>query len=114
MFPIPSGAIAAASLIAGFAVADLTGVRPLGGGVLLVGAALCWPRWRRAAGARAAVGLVMAFAMAFALAHPLAGVVGAWPSVLIVSAAMAAAAWTVADRRAHPQGTTSGAPAPRG
>lgn len=36
---------------------------------------------------------------AFVLSHVLALAVGAWPSVLIVSAAMAAATWTQADAR---------------
>jgi hypothetical protein len=34
---------------------------------------------------------------AFVLSHLLALAIGAWPSVLLVAAAMAAAAWTRAD-----------------
>ncbi|MGH8867067.1 MAG: hypothetical protein ACRDYU_03615 [Actinomycetes bacterium] len=106
----PSGLIAAASLVAGFAVADLTGVRPLGGLVLGLGVAFCWPLWRRATGPGTAVVLALVFLAGFAAAHPLAKVVGAWPAVLLVAATVGATCWVVADRRS-PTGT---APADRG
>jgi hypothetical protein len=38
---------------------------------------------------------------AFGLSHPLAKKIGAWPSVLAVSAATAAASYAAADRRAQ-------------
>jgi hypothetical protein len=37
---------------------------------------------------------------ALVLSHILALAIGAWPAVLVVAAAMAAAAWTRADARA--------------
>lgn len=79
-------AVAAGSLVAGFAVAQVTGVRELGGLVLLAAVAGCALRWRQAAGLPVAVGLVVLYLLAFAGAHPLARWVGAWPSVLTVAA----------------------------
>jgi hypothetical protein len=94
---MPTWPVAAASLVAGFAVADLTGVRPLGGLVLLAALAWCAVRWRAAAGAGRALGLAGLYAAAFAGSHGLAGVVGTWPAVLLVAALVGAASWAVAD-----------------
>ncbi|MCW3845430.1 hypothetical protein ONA70_35745 [Micromonospora yasonensis] len=44
--------------------------------------------------------LVATYVGAFGLSHPLAKRIGAWPSVLAVSALTAAASYAVADRRA--------------
>jgi hypothetical protein len=75
----------AVSLIVGFGVAQLTGNRPLGGFVLLLGGAWCaWQWWRAVGAARTLLGVVI-FAVAFALSHPLGIVIGAWPSVLLVA-----------------------------
>ena len=99
---IPSAAVAAGSLVAGYAVAATTGVRELGGLVLLAGGVTCWQMWRRAAGPGVATGLGVAYVAAFVASHPLARVVGAWPSVLTVAAATGALAYVLADRRAVP------------
>ena len=96
---LPTWPVAAGSLVLGFGVAQATGVRPLGGLVLLAGAGWCAWRWRAQAGTGAAIGLVALYTAAFAGSHVLAHVVGAWPAVAIVSAVMGAAAWAVADRR---------------
>ncbi len=95
---LPSAVIAAGSLIAGFGVAELTGQRWLGGIVLVAGVAVCWPMWRRSAGLGAAVGLSAGYLVAFVLSHVIAGALGAWVSVFLVSALVAAACWVVADR----------------
>jgi hypothetical protein len=99
---VPSALIAALTLVIGYAVAAGTGVRALGGLVLLAGLALCWVRWTKAAGTATAVTLVVAFAIAFAVSHVLALLIGAWPSVLVVAIVMAALAWVLADRQARP------------
>jgi len=51
---LPTAALAAATLIAGFAVAVGTGSRPLGGLVLVLGGLLCFRIWRLRDGPRAA------------------------------------------------------------
>lgn len=93
--------MAGGALILGFAVADLTGVRPLGGVVLFVGALWCGLRWRQERGLPTALGLVAVFLLAFALSHRLGDVLGAWPAVFTVAALTALAAWVVVDRRSH-------------
>ncbi len=96
---LPTALVAAGSLVLGFGVADLTGQRWLGGLVLVAALVWCWPRWRRAAGTARAVGLLACYLVAFALSHLIAGLIGAWPSVLLVAVGMALACWAVADRR---------------
>jgi hypothetical protein len=91
--------IAAGSLIAGYAIAAKSGVRPLGGGVLLAGTAYCAREWKRRNGLLAAVGLVAVQTAAFVASHRLAPRIGAWPSVIAVATASGAAAAT-ADRAA--------------
>ena len=93
-----TAALAGGSLVVGFAVAQLTGIRELGALVLVAAAAVCAVRWRRAAGWPVAVGLVVAYGAAFVLSHLLARAIGAWPAVLCVAAVVAAAS-LLATRR---------------
>jgi hypothetical protein len=94
---VPTWPVAALSLVAGFAVADVTAVRPLGGLVLVAAAAWCFVRWRARAGTARAVALVALYAAAFAASHALADVLGAWGAVVAVAALVGAAAWLVGD-----------------
>jgi hypothetical protein len=97
---IPTAPISAAGLIAGFAVADATGSRPLGGLVLVIFGALCIAVWMRRDGHRR-TGLLTAIGLlAFALSHVLGLLTGAWPAVLIAAAATALACWRLSDARA--------------
>lgn len=96
---VETAPIAAGSLIAGYAVAVESGIRPLGGGVLLAGTAWCAREWRRRNGLLAAVALVGVQGVAFVASHRLAPRIGAWSSVIAVAAASGAAAAT-ADRAA--------------
>jgi hypothetical protein len=95
--PTPTWPVAAGSLALGFAVAQATGVRPLGGVVLAVGCGWCALRWRERAGTGRAAGLVGLYLAAFAGSHVLAHSIGAWPSVAVVSAVVAAGTYAVAD-----------------
>ncbi|HEX4189075.1 MAG TPA: hypothetical protein VHY83_14380 [Solirubrobacteraceae bacterium] len=99
MRTVPTAPVAAASLIAGFAVASASGSRPLGGVVLAAGGIWCIREWARRNDARTAATLAGAGLLAFAASHLLAPAIGAWPSVLLVAAAMAAVAWSRADAR---------------
>ncbi len=96
---IPTAPIAAGSLIVGYGVAASTGSRALGGVVLGVGGLWCIRAWARRNGRATALWLACASLAAFVASHLLALAIGAWPSVLCVSAAMAAVAWTRADAR---------------
>jgi hypothetical protein len=99
---VPTWPVAALSLVAGFAVADLTGVRPLGGAVLVVAAAWCFVRWRARAGTGRAVALVAFYAACFAASHALADVLGTWGAVVTVALLAGGAAWALADARPSP------------
>lgn len=97
---MPTWPIAGLSLVAGFAVADLTGVRPLGGLVLLAAAAWLGLRWRARVGTGPALALLGLYVTAFVISHLVADVLGTWGAVVSVAAGVAAASWVLADRLA--------------
>ena len=94
---LPTAPIAAAGLIAGFAVAVSTGSRPLGGAVMAILGLACIAVWVRRDGRRTAAMLAAGGLFAFACSHVLGLVIGAWPSVLVVSAATAVACRRLSD-----------------
>ena len=96
---IPTAAITAGSLVGGWQLARRTGNRSVGGVVLAVGGVLAAQQWARRTSAVVTGTLVVTYVGAFALSHPLAKRIGAWPSVLAVSALTAAASYVAADRR---------------
>lgn len=91
--------LSAGSLVAGYAVAASSGVRPLGGAVLAVGGAVCAREWSRQSGRGTAAALLATYVVAFGASHPLAKQIGAWPSVLTVAAATGLAAHVASDAR---------------
>lgn len=95
----PTSLLAAAGLIAGFGVAVGTGSRPLGGLVLAAFGLSCIYFWVRRDGAGTATRLTIVGVIAFALSHALGHVIGAWPSVLLVSAITAWLCWRWSDAR---------------
>lgn len=90
--------VASGSLLLGFAVAQVTGIRPLGAIVLIAGCGWCALRWLRAAGAARTALLVVVYAGSFVLSHVVADALGAWPSVLLAAALTGVAAYVLADR----------------
>ena len=96
---VPTAVITAGSLIGGWQAARRTGVRPLGGVVLAAGGLLAGREWAARTSPAATTALVATYLGAFGLSHPLAKRIGAWPSVLVVSALTSAASYAVADRR---------------
>jgi hypothetical protein len=96
---MPTAPVAAGSLVAGYLVARETGVRPLGVVVLALGAAWCARAWIRDSGRGTAGALLALYIASFGASHPLAKKIGAWPSVLAVSAVAGGAAWAASDRR---------------
>ncbi len=95
----PTAPLLAAGLVGGFALAQRTGVRPLGGAAMLGANVVAARQWYAVGGAPLAAGLTAAYWTAMGVSHPLAKKVGTWPSVLGVTAASAGAAWLLADRR---------------
>lgn len=98
MRSLPTWPVAAGSLAVGFAVAQATGVRPLGGLVLLAGAGWCALRWREERGLAVSVALVTIYLASFVTSHLIAGALGTWGAVALVCALVGLAAWALADR----------------
>ncbi len=96
---LPTAAITAGSLIGGWQLARRTHNRSLGGAVLGLGGVLAGREWARRTSPAVTGALVATYIGAFGLSHPLAKRIGAWPSVLTVSALTAAASYAAADRR---------------
>jgi Flp pilus assembly protein TadB len=96
---VPTAPLAAAGLIGGFGVAVSTGSRPLGGVVLAACGLSCVAVSSRRDRRRTTAVLFAAGVVAFGVSHPLGHVIGAWPSVLAVSAVTAALCWWLSDSR---------------
>jgi len=86
-------------LLGGYLTARETGLRPLGGVVLGAAGAYAGRTWLAKGGPGVTVGLSALYVLGFGLSHPLAKKIGAWPSVLAVTAVSAAASWALVDRR---------------
>jgi hypothetical protein len=89
--PLVISVAASATFIAGFGAAELTGVRAVGGLVLLVGGVWCARSALKVAGSRATAALVVIGLAAFVLSHPLGHAIGAWPAVAVSAAVVGAA-----------------------
>ncbi|WP_444662395.1 hypothetical protein ACT17Q_10895 [Cellulomonas sp. CW35] len=99
---VPVALLAALSLVVSFAVARLTGVRLLGGAVLVAGAAWCVVRAWRPAGPVRCAALVLLGAGCFVASHVLARTsLGAWASVALVAAVLGVATWFLVDGRSR-------------
>jgi len=96
---VPTAPIVAAGLIGGFAVADATGVRPLGGLVLAGAGVAAGSVWAKRNGAPTTAALAAVYLGGFVGSHFLAHEIGAWPAVLTVSAVSAGASYVLSDRR---------------
>jgi hypothetical protein len=90
-----SSAVAVLGLAGGFFVARRTGRRELGGVLFAAAGAWCARDWYRVSGPAAAAGLSAVYVAAMGGSHPLAKRIGAWPSVVAVTAATVAAAEVV-------------------
>jgi hypothetical protein len=94
---VPTAPLGAAGLIAGFAVAVVSGSRPLGGLVLAGFGLACFSIWRRRDGTRTATILAAVGLLAFVLSHLLGLLIGAWPAVFAAAATVAGATWRLSD-----------------
>src|SRR5215218_8978818 len=88
--------VAAATFLAGFGVAELTGVRAIGGLVLIGGGAWCA---RTALQIAAPVALVAIALALFVVSHPLGHAIGAWPAVAVSAGLVAGVAALLVGRR---------------
>ena len=94
---VQTAPVIATGLIGGWLTARETGIRPLGGVVLAAAGIYAARTWYARKGAPATAALLATYLGAFGASHPLAKKIGAWPSVLAVTAVSAGAA-ACADR----------------
>ena len=95
---VSTAPVVALGLVGGYLTARETMIRPLGGAVLAAAGAYAGRTWLAKRGAATTVGLSAAYLLGFGLSHPLAKKIGAWPAVLSVTAATAAASYLLVDR----------------
>ena len=95
---LPTAPLVATGLIGGFAVARWSGRRELGGVVLVGAGAAAAQQWLRRSGPGVMGVLLGTYLAAFGASHPLAKRIGAWRSVLAVTAVSAGAAYALGDR----------------
>ena len=94
--PLRPSIVAALGLIGGFATAQYTNHRQIGGAVFAAAGVWCEREWSRTSGPLAATALGALYTAAMGGSHPLAKKIGAWPSVIAVAAVTAAASELVA------------------
>ncbi|GAB3699350.1 hypothetical protein [Mariniluteicoccus flavus] len=97
---VSTAPVVALGLLGGYLTARESGVRPLGGVVLGACGAYAGRTWLAKRGPAVAGALGAAYLLGFGLSHPLAKKIGAWPSVLAVTAATSALAYALVDREA--------------
>lgn len=90
--------LAALGLIGGYLIARESGIRPLGGVLLGACGVFAGRTWLAKSGPASTALLSALYVGGFGASHPLAKKIGAWPSVLTVSAVSAGAAWALCDR----------------
>ncbi len=88
---VAPSAAAALGLVGGFAAAQSTGRRDLGGVVFAGAGAWAAREWARSSGVAVAAGLSAGYVAAMGVSHPLAKRIGAWPAVLTVTTVVVAA-----------------------
>jgi hypothetical protein len=91
--------VAGATFLAGFGVAELTGVRAIGGLVLLAGGVWCGRAALSIVGSRATIALLATAVALFVVSHPLGEAIGAWPAVATSAALVAGVAAALVGRR---------------
>ena len=96
---VQTAPVAALGLIGGYLTARESGIRPLGGVVLGAAGLLAGRSWPAKTDPATTAALSAIYLGGFGASHPLAKKVGAWPAVLGVAAASAAASYALSDRR---------------
>ena len=95
---VSTAPVVALGLLGGYVTARETGIRPLGGVVLAAAGVLAGRTWLARRGPAVTAGLSALYVLGFGASHPLARKIGAWPSVLAVTAVAAGASWALVDR----------------
>jgi hypothetical protein len=96
---VQTAPVVAVGLIGGYLAARETGIRPLGGVLLGLAGAYAGRTWLAKGGPVVTAALSALYVGGFGASHPLAKRIGAWPSLLAVTAAAAGASWALVDRK---------------
>ncbi|MDU7359884.1 MAG: hypothetical protein E7L00_01555 [Propionibacteriaceae bacterium] len=99
---VKTAPLVALGLCGGFAVARESGIRALGGAVLAGAGLYAGRTWLRRGGAGKTALLTVLYLGGFGYSHKLAKKIGAWPSVLAVTAVAAGAAHCLVDEDYRP------------
>lgn len=94
---VATAPIAALGLVGGYLTARETGIRPLGGVVLAAAGLYAGRTWLAKRGPGISGLLAAIYLGGFGASHPLAKKIGAWPAVLAVAGAAAAASYLLVD-----------------
>lgn len=95
---VSTAPVAALGLLGGYLTARETGIRALGGVLLGTCGLYAGRTWLAKRGPGVTAALSVLYVLGFGASHPLAKKIGAWPSVLSVTAASAGASWLLVDR----------------
>ena len=95
---VSTAPVVALGLVGGYLTARESGIRPLGGVVLGAAGVFAGRTWLAKRGPAVTAALSALYVLGFGASHPLAKKIGAWPSVLAVTAASAGASWALVDR----------------
>jgi hypothetical protein len=98
---VSTAPVVALGLIGGYLTARETGIRPLGGVLLGAAGVFAGRTWLAERGPAVTAALSALYVLGFGASHPLAKKIGAWPSVLAVTAVSAGTSWVLVDRRRH-------------
>ncbi|APT92734.1 membrane protein [Corynebacterium phocae] len=96
---VSTATVVALGLVGGWTTAKETGVRPLGGAILAAAGVWAGRSWLAKTDVPTTAALTGIYLGAFGVSHPLAKKIGAWPSVVAVTAATAGASYALADSK---------------
>jgi len=96
---VNSALVAASGILGGYIAARESGIRSVGTIPLVAGGVWAGRTWLAKGGPSTAAALGALYVAAFGASHPLAKKIGAWPSVAVVTGAVALASHLAADRR---------------
>lgn len=95
---VNTAAVVSLGLVGGWLTARESGIRPLGGVVLLGAGVWAARTWWAKRGPLTAAALSALYIVSFGVSHPLAKKIGAWPSVLAVTGVAAGVSHCLVDK----------------
>ncbi|QGU07144.1 hypothetical protein COCCU_06000 [Corynebacterium occultum] len=96
---VSTALVTATGILGGYLSARETGIRPIGGAVLAAAGIWAGRSWLAKTNPATTAALATTYVAGFGLSHPLAKKIGAWPSVLTVTALTAGASYLLSDAK---------------